>query len=167
MPHRNKEEKKASARTYYQTHNEEQRAYRQAYYQAHKEEVKAYARAYHQAHREERKASKRAYRQAHQEEARAYRQAHKEERKASKRAAKARKRGASVGPVAFAFIKRRDRMICGICGKKVRPQNLSFDHIIPLSKGGPHATWNLQVAHHSCNSARGPGRTPGKLRLDF
>lgn len=59
----------------------------------------------------------------------------------------------------------RDRSRCGICGKKVSPQEMSIDHIIPLSAGGTHAAINLQVAHKRCNSRRGAGRIPAQMRL--
>jgi len=49
----------------------------------------------------------------------------------------------------------RDGGICGICGKKVERDEVSIDHIIPLSKGGPHLMSNLQIAHLKCNKARG------------
>lgn len=40
------------------------------------------------------------------------------------------------------------RFICG----KTYP---TIDHIIPLDKGGMHSWDNIQLAHHSCNSAKG------------
>ena len=150
------EERKAYDRAYYQSHREEKKARVEVYRQAHKKEKKTYLKAYYQAHREKAKAWCKAYFQAHKEVANA---------RHMLRAA--RKQGASIGAVDLELIKKRDKMVCGICGKKVRPADLSYDHIIPLSKGGAHATWNLQVAHLSCNCARGPGRTPGKLRLDL
>lgn len=55
----------------------------------------------------------------------------------------------------------RDRGICGICHKFVEtPEEVSFDHIIPLSKGGGHNDGNLQVAHLICNSKK-------KDKLDY
>lgn len=44
---------------------------------------------------------------------------------------------------------------CGICGQHVPLLRASFDHIVPLSKGGPHKLDNLQPAHFSCNSRKG------------
>lgn len=63
----------------------------------------------------------------------------------------------------------RDDGICGICGEKcdwsdhqyrgryfIAGKNYpSIDHIIPLSKGGKHSWENVQLAHFSCNSAKG------------
>lgn len=49
----------------------------------------------------------------------------------------------------------RDGYKCHICGKSVLPNQLSFDHVIPLSKGGPHIESNIKVAHLSCNCRKG------------
>ena len=63
----------------------------------------------------------------------------------------------------------RDNGICCICGGKcdwndhqyrgryfiVGKNYPSIDHIIPLSKGGEHSWSNVQLAHFSCNSAKG------------
>lgn len=44
---------------------------------------------------------------------------------------------------------------CGICGKPVEIETFTVDHIVPMSKGGPHLLDNLQPAHFSCNSQKG------------
>ena len=129
-------------------------AYKKAWRQAHLEEIKARDKAYDKTHPEKRKAYDKAYNKAHPEKMRA-----------SSMLRRARKRGTATEAVDYELIRKQSKMICGICGKKVRPQELSFDHIIPLSKGGAHATWNLQVSHLCCNLRRGPGRTPGSPRL--
>lgn len=83
---------------------------------------------------------------------------------AKRRAIKA---GSYVGRISFVAIKLRDKMICGLCGKKVREKELSLDHIIPLSCGGAHAEWNLQVAHRSCNYRKYTGKIPSQTRLQI
>lgn len=164
-----KEAERARRKAYYEAYKEEGKAYSKTWRLAHKEEQKTYDQRYCKAHREEKRAYDQTYRQAHREEKKAYqkawRQTHKGQRNASKMLRRARQKGIATERIDFELVKRRDRMQCGICGKRVKPENLSFDHIIPLSKGGPHANWNLQVAHYRCNSARGPGRSPGQLRL--
>ena len=150
---------------------EEQRAYFKAYRQSHRDEIKAYRKVYYQAHRDQEKDQSKAYYQNHRDQRnayeKAYHQAHRKERGIRNKARSARKRGAAVSAVDYEFIKARDGMRCQLCHKKVKPSDLSFDHIQPLSKGGAHTTANLQVTHLRCNLSRGPGRTPGKLRLDF
>lgn len=49
---------------------------------------------------------------------------------------------------------------CGICGSIVADDadgldRASPDHIIPLSRGGPHTLANLQLSHLGCNYAKG------------
>lgn len=64
---------------------------------------------------------------------------------------------------------KRDGGICAICGEPcdwsdshrdgdtfiVGKKYPSIDHIIPLAKGGEHSWNNVQLAHFSCNSAKG------------
>ena len=52
----------------------------------------------------------------------------------------------------------RDNWICALCGKPVDrsaawplPNSPSIDHIVPLSRGGPHTPDNVQLAHLRCN----------------
>ena len=65
--------------------------------------------------------------------------------------------------------------ICGICKKPIphpirefhnlTPDNEpTWDHIIPLSRGGSNRNHNLQLAHFKCNSVKG-NREPGSLPL--
>lgn len=56
----------------------------------------------------------------------------------------------------------RDGWICGICNQPVDPaarfpdwSRASLDHVIPLSRGGPHTPTNAQLAHLSCNVRKG------------
>ena len=182
-----KEEKKAKRkaymRDYYQAHKEEIRAYnlthkekQAAYYQAHKEEKAASGKVYRLAHKEEskaydlaRKEERKAYYLIHREESKAYTRdyylTHKEERYIHTLHRRALIRKATIGPIDLQRIMARDRMICGICHKRVAKKDFSLDHIIPLSLGGPHTEDNLQVAHFRCNSSRGAGRLPAQIRL--
>jgi 5-methylcytosine-specific restriction endonuclease McrA len=50
----------------------------------------------------------------------------------------------------------RDKAICGICRKLVDVNsNWELDHIVPLSKQGPHSYANIQLAHRRCNRSKG------------
>jgi len=60
----------------------------------------------------------------------------------------------------------RDRMRCQYCGQKFDPKDLTFDHVIPRSRGG-RATWeNIVTCCHVDNIAKG-AKTPkeAKMRL--
>lgn len=72
-----------------------------------------------------------------------------------------------VGGVDLGAVVRRDQGRCGICHKRVAPSDKSFDHIIPLSKGGMHNEANLQLSHKRCNSRRGAGCLPAQMRLEL
>lgn len=50
---------------------------------------------------------------------------------------------------------------CAICGKSIDmglkfpdPWFASYDHIVPLSRGGDHVPSNIQLAHLSCNKKK-------------
>ena len=49
----------------------------------------------------------------------------------------------------------RDRFDCQYCGDRFQPQDLTFDHVIPRSKGG-RTTWeNVVTSCSACNLAKG------------
>lgn len=49
----------------------------------------------------------------------------------------------------------RDRFICQYCGNRFAPQDLTFDHVIPRSRGG-RTTWeNVVTSCSSCNLRKG------------
>ena len=62
---------------------------------------------------------------------------------------------------------KRDSSRCHICGGPVKKKDLTLDHLIPISQGGPDIFSNVSVAHKSCNSKRGPGRLPAQLLLEI
>jgi 5-methylcytosine-specific restriction endonuclease McrA len=48
----------------------------------------------------------------------------------------------------------RDRFTCQLCGQKFMAEDLTFDHVIPRSKGG-RTTWeNIVTACVGCNSKK-------------
>jgi len=46
---------------------------------------------------------------------------------------------------------RRDNYRCQMCGKPLRDDEIEFDHIIPLSKGGSSEEHNIRVVCRECN----------------
>ncbi len=59
-------------------------------------------------------------------------------------------------PVDYAAVLAEHGMHCHICDAPITsPGDLHFDHVIPLSKGGPHARENLRPAHARCNLRKG------------
>lgn len=61
----------------------------------------------------------------------------------------------------------RDGWGCKLCGREIAreygrgPLHPTLDHIIPKSKGGVDALWNLQLAHKDCNEKKGNEVPPG------
>lgn len=45
----------------------------------------------------------------------------------------------------------RDRNTCQYCGHKFNPRDLTLDHIMPESRGGPYSWENLVACCQSCN----------------
>ncbi len=46
------------------------------------------------------------------------------------------------------------RGICYYCGKRVKPSELTMDHLIPLSRGGTSTRGNLVPACKACNNKK-------------
>mgnify|MGYP001019920311 CR=1 FL=1 len=45
---------------------------------------------------------------------------------------------------------------CGICGERIEAfSDATIDHIVPLGRWGSNQMSNLQLAHYSCNNAKG------------
>lgn len=44
--------------------------------------------------------------------------------------------------------------ICYYCGNRVGPQNLTMDHIVPLSRGGRSSKGNIVPACKDCNNKK-------------
>jgi len=66
-----------------------------------------------------------------------------------------KRRGAPIVElVDVARVMLRDQMVCYLCGLVVTRERLSFDHVIPISKGGSHTEANLAVTHRSCNARK-------------
>ncbi len=129
-------------RRWWEKNKERWRAYLSAYQKSDK--AHAYANEYYKKYRQEKPEVARAY--------------------PSKR--NAIEHGITIiEPVNFKAIMERDKMVCQICHKKVTRRTLSFDHIIPLSAGGPHIESNIQVTHRSCNASKGNGRLPSQTRV--
>jgi 5-methylcytosine-specific restriction endonuclease McrA len=43
---------------------------------------------------------------------------------------------------------------CHICGEKIPENEVTIDHVHPLSKGGLDSTANIRLAHEKCNRDR-------------
>jgi len=68
---------------------------------------------------------------------------------------RARRYGVAWEMVDLRVVYKRCGGDCGICGLPVSLEEFAIDHIMPISKGGPHLLANLQIAHKACNSSKG------------
>jgi hypothetical protein len=123
------------------------------YYSRHPEKVKAANDKWNDEHPERKKENARRRQAEHPEKHRDYE--HKR---------RAKKNGVGAEKINDTDIYERDKWVCQLCKKKVskklkypNPLSPSIDHIIPLSKGGPHSRANVQLAHLRCNIKTGIG----------
>jgi 5-methylcytosine-specific restriction endonuclease McrA len=137
--------------------------------QANHDAVLACKRAYYQANRAKVDASVRAWQRANPDRRRAaankYAATHPEMRRKHLHNWRARRRQAFIESVDIEMIYARDGGICQLCKKPVPRPQASMDHIIPLSAGGAHASWNVQLTHLTCNLRRNRGYIPAQTRL--
>jgi len=45
--------------------------------------------------------------------------------------------------------------ICPICGKPIKDEDYTIDHIVPLGRGGTNDITNLRPTHYRCNQLKG------------
>lgn len=121
------------------------------------EKHKASQARYRENHREVRRERVRAWQVANpdkvKESVRAYRQ--KPEGVAAKKRASAKRRAAlaecSLSAAEWLAIKASYGYCCAKCGSA---EDISQDHVVPLSKGGAHNADNIQPLCRSCNSGK-------------
>ena len=183
MPYKDLEKRRARQNEYYIAHGKQKRAYQRAYHSAYRDKRNAYNVAYRAAHPEWQRRYNAAYYTSHREEIHAhnavYRAAHKEDLRAYDAARylldpdkwrdrahrrHARLRNQLVQKVDVQLIYKRDKGRCHICGRAVTRAFASLDHLVPISRDGPHAPWNVRLSHLRCNLSRG-ARGPAQLLL--
>jgi len=156
--------------------------YKRKNYQEHKEHRKALVRKWSHKHREERRLYKNQYRC--QEKVKARRRKYRCDNRAARSAYMnryyhknrevmmahvaryhARKLGAFISDftdedwqIALDYYDYK----CAYCGTQDKP--LAREHIIPLSRGGPHTISNIVPACQSCNSRKG-ACTPSEVQM--
>jgi len=95
-----------------------------------------------------------------------WRQAHpgkSQEYEATRRARK--RRAGKIEPIDRDYIYKRDQGTCSLCGRKVRKQDMSIDHIVPLSLGGAHCLTNVTLVHLQCNTRKRTRAVPQQMYL--
>ena len=55
--------------------------------------------------------------------------------------------------------------VCHYCGKKIPPEELTLDHVVPIARGGNSSKSNCVPACKPCNSEK-KGLTPAEIILN-
>lgn len=165
---------KARRHEYRQAHPEETKQYQREWYRKNAEQQCANAhdrrvadlavakerdRQSREQRREQRIADAAAWRasnpQKYKDGKRSYRQRHPE-RVAEHQARRRERLLASpvIERIDRKAIVARDNSTCYLCKRTLSPHEITLDHYIPLSAGGPHTMANLRVACRPCNSRK-------------
>lgn len=135
-----------------------QRAYLKWYRKSHRHEARAYSQQWRQGHQDESVQYARQWRLDNIAKSRGYATKNRHKYLAQAREAelrrRARERGAYTEQVDLDKIYCDHNGICGLCDRHVPRRGCHFDHIVPISKGGPHIESNLQPTHGKCNQIK-------------
>lgn len=118
--------------------------YQRGYWIRNQERLREYHHQYYEANKEKGKVQRKEWQQAHLLSCRE-----------SNDRRRAHKQGTRTGRVNYKRILERDGYHCYICEDVVTPDQVSFDHKTPLSRGGTHTENNIKVAHKICNFRKG------------
>lgn len=104
---------------------------------------------------ERRRASGRKWKAANRSKLKAWKVANRDIVNESCRRREALKRMTATEHVDYAQIRRESDGTCGICRQLIRVYDqVHFDHIVPLARGGTHTRDNIQIAHAVCNMTK-------------
>lgn len=122
------------------------KAYDALMFQRHKTKAQARNRAYAETHKEQMS----AYRKKWQEANRVRYQSARNDVQANRRA---RRRANGYEPIERIVVWAGSNGRC-FCGDTVSFYSMELDHIVPLSKGGPHLYSNVRASHADCNRSK-------------
>lgn len=162
MPYADPKVRKRFLADYYQKHKEERHAQSKAAWITNPEKMKADQNRRYQEHNQARIETRRKYKSVRIEyfksEMRKWRtenpdrvRQHVAKRNALKRRATINLK--SINEFVSSTLSKQNS-VCYYCRKIFPSNSIHFDHIIPLSKGGPHSIENLCVACRDCNLAK-------------
>ena len=143
-----KEKIAAQRKTFREANREKIAAYSKAYRAANREKYAAYNKTHREANREKYAAKKKIYAAAHLNEYLAH--CHKQ---------RAKKAGVRMGDAKAVLYwlkgwKTEAPVACHYCKSLSPGTDMTMDHVIPMSAGGPHDLANLVVCCQSCNSSK-------------
>jgi len=160
----NKNKIKARRKAFYEANEDKINARRKSYREANKDKIKAGNRAYRDVNKNKTKVYHKAYREANKDKIRAKAILWEKTKKGASiiKAQRQKRRLAKQYPQTKNALTKEDWQtvlkeygyICVYCQKDLKSPTL--DHVIPLSKGGPHEITNVVPACLSCNCSKGP-----------
>ena len=113
------------------------------------EKIREYYRQWYAANSEKKRESVKLYRQDRPDQYRGYRHT---------RRVRLAEGECSLTNAQWEEVKLRYKHKCAYCGKK--PEKLTMDHVIPISKGGSHSADNIVPACLTCNCSKQANPAP-------
>jgi 5-methylcytosine-specific restriction endonuclease McrA len=149
----------AKSREYRAANLESVKATQAAWYVEHRDEHAARCARWRGTNRlRHRQLARQAYernRPAYIARAAAWNAAHPEQRRERTRRRRARLAAVTVERVDYAAILAEHGPVCHICDGLIEPDDLHFDHVIPIARGGAHVAGNVRPSHARCNLVKG------------
>jgi len=140
---------------YQKAHRKERTEYQRRWHAENPGENALYVRRYKEKHPDKVIAYIKEWAQAHPDKVNAanarYRQAHPDRATANSHRYRAKQAGVKIEPIDVTKIHEYWGLTCAYCGST---ENLTLDHIVPLSQDGPHTFDNICIACQSCNSSK-------------
>ncbi|MGA9771653.1 MAG: HNH endonuclease [Blastocatellia bacterium] len=150
--HRRKREENREAWSY-KKHN---------HYISNRDTILLYLKEWRDKNRDYIKLKNREYREKNGEKLSKYEKQRRmrEERRQQILDASARRRARIAGSraiekIRWDYIIERDKSTCYLCRRRLERREITFDHVVPLAKKGPHTEGNIRVACRTCNSRKG------------
>lgn len=155
----NRDKRNAQTKAWHEANRDRDKEYSKLYYEENSEKIKSNSKQYYDKNSEVQKLKSAQWRKENPDKFKEQQESYRKNNvtklldKNAKR--RALKRGATIEAVDRNEVYLRAGGICGICNKHVPLDKMTIDHVIPLIKGGAHSMQNVQIAHLSCNSAKG------------
>ncbi len=167
----NREAKRERDRKYYEANREKVRATNRAWWEANLEHYRNQKREYYQRNREETIERARANYAENKERALAWTSAYRRTPKGKEvHLQSQRKRRATKAQLEATLTAEEWNEIlnlfghrCAYCGERV--EEITMDHVVPISRGGPHTRDNVVPACRPCNS-RKHNNTPQEAGME-
>ena len=139
----------------------DKKAYMKKYRQENAEHIKVYNIQWRHEHAEHKKAYDKAYQKNNKDKIKEHQKKwyknNKENYYVKNRKRRALKNGATgyYTEQDLQYIYEQQKGKCISCNKKIPYEQMTVDHIKPLSKGGSDLPYNIQLLCKSCNSSKG------------